>query len=390
VIHAGAGGVVLGSDLVLAPSPLGRLEITTTDGGSLSSTLNHFYQLVMSDSQLPSYRDFSLIPANPADRDWASGHAHTPIHLNDTEPVELQIAGNVENIFLRMPKRTDLTIGGNALNFSFEGQNLSSDDVTRIAITGDYFSRSDRTFVILNSDPDLTVFDPLIAFNPDIATHLTYDPVTRKLGFQGKMSPTDLDLLLHPQVRALDQYGQPAFDESGNPLYVAAVFTTEVAALNTLYAGSQDIPSDSKAFNGLQIGGPGALEISAHNMDLGISRGIRSVGPLFNNSLATTPSIPPQGANLSLELAGNLEMTSSQIASFNGGNISLISGGTLNIGSQEQFTSDDTPKGIYTGHGGNVSVRAAGNINLNGSRIASYDGGDLDVTSDNGDVDAGA
>src|SRR5690606_9181154 len=33
-ITAGAGGVILGNDLILFPSPLGNLRITTTDGGS--------------------------------------------------------------------------------------------------------------------------------------------------------------------------------------------------------------------------------------------------------------------------------------------------------------------------------------------------------------------
>jgi hypothetical protein len=83
-------------------------------------------------------------------------------------------------------------------------------------------------------------------------------------------------------------------------------------------------------------------------------------------------------------------MTSSQIASFNGGNIDVSSAGKLNIGSQEVFSSDDTPKGIYTGHGGHVEVHAAGDILVSGSRIASYDGGDVTVASDHGTVDAGA
>ena len=83
-------------------------------------------------------------------------------------------------------------------------------------------------------------------------------------------------------------------------------------------------------------------------------------------------------------------MISSQIATFNGGDITINAGGAVNVGSQQQFTSDDTPKGIYSAHGGNVSVTAFGNIEVNGSRIASYDGGDVFVESKTGFVDAGA
>lgn len=62
----------------------------------------------------------------------------------------------------------------------------------------------------------------------------------------------------------------------------------------------------------------------------------------------------------------------------------------MNIGSQERFTSDDTPKGIYTAHGGHVKVEAGGDIAVSGSRISSYDGGDVSVISEQGSVDAGA
>jgi len=121
---------------------------------------------------------------------------------------------------------------------------------------------------------------------------------------------------------------------------------------------------------------------------LGISQGIRSVGA-FPNLNPFIGLISLQGAAIDLNLAGNLDMTSSQIASFAGGKIDIKAGGDLNIGSQEQFTSDDTPKGIYTGHGGAVNVTASGRIAVNGSRIASYDGGDVSVVSEKGDIDAG-
>ena len=82
-------------------------------------------------------------------------------------------------------------------------------------------------------------------------------------------------------------------------------------------------------------------------------------------------------------------MTSSQIASFDGGNINVHSLGQIDVGSQVSLTSDDTPKGIYTTYGGSVTVDAVGNINVDGSRIATYDGGDVTVISEGGNVDAG-
>jgi len=91
--------------------------------------------------------------------------------------------------------------------------------------------------------------------------------------------------------------------------------------------------------------------VSARNMDLGSAKGIRSLGPLGNEVLGQWC---PGGANVEVTLAQNLEMTASQIASFSGGSIQVAAGGTLGIGGQQQFSSDDTPKGIFTTSGGDV------------------------------------
>lgn len=62
----------------------------------------------------------------------------------------------------------------------------------------------------------------------------------------------------------------------------------------------------------------------------------------------------------------------------------------MNVGTQESFfEAGNTPKGIYTSGGGGVSVVANGDVNVNGSRIATYDGGNIKVQSRNGDVNAG-
>ena len=73
------------------------------------------------------------------------------------------------------------------------------------------------------------------------------------------------------------------------------------------------------------------------------------------------------------------------------GGIILDVGGTLDVGGQfTTFGDPNSPKGIFTTSGGDVSVTANGNINVNGSRIAAYDGGNIDIESLTGDVNAGA
>ncbi|MFM2294330.1 MAG: hypothetical protein RLZZ350_743, partial [Verrucomicrobiota bacterium] len=379
-VFAGAGGVTLGNDLILFPSAQGYLNLTTTDGGSLQSLSGKFTQLIVSDSGLPGYTTFS------------GGHAVTPIHAGQTAPVmTLNVSGNLENVFLRSAGSSDIYVHGNVLNASFEGQNLVANAPTRFLIDGNYFSRSDRTSIVL-SDDVAAAFERIFndenqLLNSSLAAKLDYDAATHTLTYQGIMSAADLNFLLHPTRYVWDATTGQHLNPDGTLVVVADTFTHDATALNQLFAASQDIPASPLARNGFQIGGPGLFTFAANNLDLGISSGIRSVGTLLNPALA---GVSVFGANLNLTLAGNLDMTSSQIASYNGGSISVFAGGAMNIGSQNSFSSDNTPKGIYTGHGGSVTVHAVGNVNVNGSRIASYDGGDVIVTSVTGDVDAGS
>jgi len=386
-ITAGAGGVHIGNDLVLFPSPQGKLQITTTDNGplhgggvlkpgdapQLQPNAVNFAQIFISDSGSSDYTTFQ------------SGHAARPLHAGQTTPtVQLDISGDVQNLYLQSPSASVIAIGGNAKNFSFSGQNLAADDVTRLAIIGDFLTRSLETPVHIDGIPNDSIFDPLDTMMPDLGAGLSYNATTHELSFHGVMTAEQRDFLLHPYVQVIDG-GVRVFDTQGRPVTVPATYSTDADAIKNLFAQSQDIPP-LQAYSGLQLGGPGKFVISARNMDLGITQGIRSVGVQNNHSLA---GISVAGASLSLELSGDLNMISSQIASFNGGDITLTASGNLNIGSQQSFTSDDTSKGIYTGHGGNVYVSAVGDILVSGSRIATYDGGDINVVSQNGTVDAG-
>ena len=147
---------------------------------------------------------------------------------------------------------------------------------------------------------------------------------------------------------------------------------------------TRDVP-DNPA-NGNVLGGGGQFNITARNLDLGATLGIQSIGPANNPALANYFT---RGADINVNLSGNLDMFSTTISSENGGSVFIDAGGYVNVGSTVFTGNEENARGIFTVADSPVTVIAGGNIELNGSRIATYDGGDILVESLGGNVDAG-
>lgn len=102
------------------------------------------------------------------------------------------------------------------------------------------------------------------------------------------------------------------------------------------------------------------------------------------------------GASIDVTVYNNLEMPSSTIAALGSGNVTVNSlAGSMDLGSQflvaveAEIMKNNLGLGIYTSGGGNVQVTALGTINIDSSRIASFNGGDIFIESYTGDVNAG-
>jgi filamentous hemagglutinin len=204
------------------------------------------------------------------------------------------------------------------------------------------------------------------------------------LTFKGQMTVSDLTFLLNPTVVERNASGQPVLDASGNPVLVPVVLTTaQRDAVLALYV-------DSQAQNGLALAGSGTFDISARNIALGISDGITVDFP--NPPSAALTSVSPNGASINVTTSGNLDLTASKIADGGlTGGINLTVGGDLDVGGTATALGDpNAPKGIITTSGGDITIDAFGDVNVDGSRVAAYNGGNISITSDNGNVNAGA
>lgn len=87
--------------------------------------------------------------------------------------------------------------------------------------------------------------------------------------------------------------------------------------------------------------------------------------------------------------SGDISLTSREIKTTNGGDISLFApGGALNVGDLTPPNAAD--QGILTVDGGNIDIFTDGNVNVGRSRIFTLHGGNEIIWSTNGDIAAGS
>jgi hypothetical protein len=422
-ITSGSDGITLDNNATLFPSPFGDLNISTAgnfNGTTLPPPDSSRPELLMSDSGLKRWTD----PRSFSEDD----HATVPNELNSPNPVVIAVAGSMNNVILGTSKQTQITVGGDMINAGFSGQNLHPGDITSINVAGRIFNRGEYTFAFLNSP--IVSLDPLhpsqwdsifgLLVNPNAITHpdptqdpsnaktpsdllnivnrvllfpttgsghnpgFVYDSTTLRLGFAGAMTRALRDAMEGTlEILQLGPNGLPLV-ANGHFVTTPVTFVPK-SAIETLYNNSQDVPIGS-SIAGYRIGGPGQFNIKAASLDLGSTEGVLSLGASRNPGLAP---FTKAGAAVNVDLAGDLSMFTSRIASLFGGDVTIISGGSMDLGSQDLFGSTGDAFGVYTTGHSDVKVIAKGNININGSRIATYNGGNVFVESLEGSVNAG-
>jgi filamentous hemagglutinin family protein len=357
IINAGPGGVtlqtptaydgsgnpltLLNDDIILFPSPDANLQITTTDGGGLSSgnANDTAAYLLMSDSGLTQWYNANsgsagIVPFGPLD------HASVPVELNNNQPVTINLTGSkmvngvlvpasMENVTLQTDKATDINVAGDMTGCSFFGENLHANDVTSITVGGQIYYASSFTSVTLDQAfPDLlqtsqslpageTYLPPgadlwyavlQYAVNPALlnnqsysslspqaltsilsttyvfgnfnGANLDYNAGTKTLTAAGPLSSDVLNALTSPYVY-LVRYGtdgNPLLDANGHFIIDKVSWApSDGANLNSLFANSQGKPP-LVASGAFIVGGTGEFDVTADSINLGNSDGILSVG----------------------------------------------------------------------------------------------------------------
>ncbi|HTR43780.1 MAG TPA: filamentous hemagglutinin N-terminal domain-containing protein [Pseudomonadales bacterium] len=243
-----------------------------------------------------------------------------------------------------------------------------------------------------------------------------YDPATGRLGFAGPMSSSINSLLTASSTFTVLHLvnGQPVIDPATGKFKTDTVNWVDSSTITSLYNASQGTPSPSMGQLGYQIGGPGQFNITAGSISLGNTYGILSDGVVQaegGNRYGNLASITAVGATINVLVTGSqqisdplqpagtdnpyespLDMLTSTIAALGGGGVNVTcTGGSMDLGAQELLNIPrNVGAGIYTTGGGNVNIIAQGDVNIDGSRVGTYNGGNILVESLGGTVNIGS
>jgi filamentous hemagglutinin family protein len=240
----------------------------------------------------------------------------------------------------------------------------------------------------------------------------TYNAATGRLWYGGPMSQGLLSELTGPITILRLENGQPVLGSNGQ-FETDTINWISPSVLETLATDSQIDPNPQVGQLGYRLGGPGNFNVSAASISLGNTYGILSCGAYdttggfdrYNNLASITTSGAAVNVTVTADQAAtevvdgttiqphaSLDMLTSTIATLGGGDVNVTSlDGSMDLGTEELFNTErQVGFGVFTAGEGNVTVQAGGDIDIDGSRIATYNGGNITVESTGGNVDAGS
>ena len=451
-IIAGSGGVTLQDNITLFPSEYQNLNISTTGSFvSAPNTPNATPELLMSDSSQTQWVNGGNAFSDKDNSTGLPVQAGNPnpviLNISDnmvnldlitSKATQIKIGGNMVDCGfsgqnLSPSDVTSITVAGQIYNRSpydffngsinipsvpiadlLPGMGISWDNIFTLAINpvalasltipANLSPSELAAYIIENCSWFQTQRQPngqYLGSNPGFV----YNSATGRLGFTGQLTSDDLSALTGSISLLRLVNGVPVLNTATGKYETDTYSWVDSSIISTLYQASIS-PSSIEALVGLnspgtdqhgyRLGGPGQFDINAGSISLGNSYGILSCGVAdpqggFNRYADLAAVTPSGGATVNVTVAGDLDMLTSTIAAIGGGDVNVTCGGSMDLGSEELFnTKRQVGFGIFTsGNDANVNVTAVGNIDIDGSRIATFNGGNIFIESLTGDVNAG-
>jgi filamentous hemagglutinin len=384
----------LGENAALFPSSTGQLVLFA--GRDINATNSQ--GIFMSDSfptSIPTAANPGVVEASGPLTVAGLAEFQGDIHAGDASPALITAGQDIDNLVLSIPKAAQLVAGEDIVNLQYNGQNTSPSDVTLISAGRDITYDSTTGGIVLGGQGSLDVLAGR-NINLGLASGITT---------VGNLANPNLPSSAGADITLVAGYGTQGADLSGfvqqvivpSVTYQAQLvsyveslngdsgltFAQAEADFNGFTTVQQSALVDNVFFNELLLSGRAANS----GTGVGFAQGYAAIDALFPNSRNPTASNPDP-------YSGNLNLTSSQIYTVSGGNISLlVPGGEIDVGlANPPSTLVQKPAsqlGIVAEGAGNVDIYSAGDVNVNASRIFTLGGGNILIWSDEGSIDAG-
>ena len=354
-----------GNDIIFAMA--GELELAPAAAGQLSLQAGHDIVGTSFDEETGEPQPAQLF-MNQSDPDgWYGMHADLgdaapdlPLHTGDTVPVTVTAGGNIKNIRIRTPKKTEVTAGNDILDLELRAQNIGAGDISFVRAGGDIVMGSYERQALSQTYTGFRFAGPgeaMVQAGGVISLGTTE-------GIRSVANGSEED-----GKSAWDDGVHPDLAFAGADLYVLSGIAGNIAPadvsvfFDAIRAGNKEISqllADDKAEEAQEVEDRARQEL---------------ILPLFGTAW---PQLDP-GAGIS--------MTQSKIATLYGGDVNILSAGDLDVGGSS-FIQRNSSSGIKTEFGGGINIFSVGDVNVNESRVMTWMGDDITIWTES-DINAG-
>ncbi len=418
-VSAFSGNIALKDQIVLFPSATGKLNllaeqnITSTFGIALGMSDGN--KSLLPDAYTPMASGDSTLMVNRI-YPFASSqinHAVVPVHTWDQEPARvITRSGDIENINFNLAKKSLIKAGQDIKNLTLAIQNISLSDVSMLEAGRDIAYTSGRnptTGGLLTNDAKVEFSGPgevLVKSGRNIDLG-----ASGGLSTVGNLYNANLDnkgANLTVLAGANGQVNYAGF--INNYLKNSDKYSVAFANATTLITGfmrerlNQPLLSDADALDAFTALAEdqyvviqpqlSALVLPVMFNEVNLSGSAAAVSTsdaakkvFYESGTAAINTLFP-GNNWK----GDLSLFFSKIQTVDGGDINLlVPGGQINAGLAVSFTGSkpSSEKGIVAQREGNINAVVKNDFLVNTSRVFALDGGNIQIWSSTGDIDAG-
>lgn len=380
-------------------SPLSYQSLVGTSSGTASVTQANFLSSVDAHFQESGGTQGSLAVLQKKQ----SLHASGPLHADDLSPVEIYAnTGDISGVTLFSPKEAQIFSGRDITDIAFYIQNVSTNDVSIVAATRDVilYDANSLLRVASNSTGNISALGPLAG-----------DIQISGSGTLEVLAGRNLDLGTGPGnadgtgagITSIGNARNPALPFAGAEIFVGA----GMGASSGLDRSSLDFDSFISQYiqgpNGAvwlaeirtgltpssfsQLGPEEQDQIAMKVLLLAlrdVGRAHATSGASYDEGYAAIATLFPSTTT------GDIFTRSRDIRTKSGGDINIFApGGSLTL-ANSTIGNPLVPPGIITEDGGNISILTNGNVDLGIGRIFTLRGGNEIIWSSTGNIAAGA